>query len=431
MYRVIEKRSSMLLRVFSLLMISFFIIGCASFTQHGKLTKRATDAYNSNNYDSSVKFSTQALKIKPDYADAQIILVKSFPLSVRYNEERISSLDSRRDLESVDARVAEYKSLIGITNGVRDLPPLIDKESGKTITFAIKDYSEKFMSAKKDAAEAFYAEAKKKGEIGGVDNSKAAAKLIKRSQEYVPDYKDTNVLYEEYRALGIKRMAIFSFKNKSGHGDFGDIGEMVSDQITSKVMGDSSAVEFLSLVSKPELEKAMHLKSIDLGTDIKEYQAIEIAKELGLHEIIIGNITQINVSDPQTTSKTTNEKARVFVRYDKYTNDKGEEKKKAVYNDVYAKVKISSLHANAKIAGSYKVIDVKTSKLIQTKAMSGEYKYNHKWGEFTGDKRALSRDLTEKVNNEPGVAPSSGDRVNLAAKRLVSSLSDNIISYTK
>lgn len=419
----------------TLLIVSTFMVGCASlvtnFTQYGKDTKKAVSAYNNSNYALSVKLSTKALKIKPEYADAQAILVKSLPLFIRYSEERISSLDSKIDLNSVDLRVQEYKTLISITNGVRDLPLLTDKESGKKISLPVNDYSKKLMSAKKDAAEAFYSEANKKGEVGGIDNSKSAAKLIRRAQSYIPEYKNTNELYEKYRAAGIKRMAIFSFENKSGHTQFGNMGEMVSDQITSQIMGNSAAIEFLTLTSKSELEEITHSNNIDLGGGIKTYQAIEIGKKLGLHEIIIGNITQINISDPQKTEKNSLEKSNVIVRYEKYTNDEGKERRRAIRRDVSAKVKIFSLHANAKITGSYSILDVKTSKIIQTKAMSGEYNYNHKWGEFSGDERALSSDSLQKVKNDPGVSPSGGDRVNLAAKDLVSSLSSKIISYTR
>ncbi|VAX05769.1 hypothetical protein MNBD_GAMMA26-2614 [hydrothermal vent metagenome] len=94
-------------------------------------------------------------------------------------------------------------------------------------------------------------------------------------------------------------------------------------------------------------------------------------------------------------------------------------------------MKVSRMHANAKITGSYKIIDTKTGRLIKTDSMTGEHIYDHKWGSASGDERAISRRLLSIISNEPGVSPSGGDRVNFAAGDLVKSLANKIIAYTE
>jgi len=421
---------------FVFLIFTMFMTGCAAFTaaftEHGKLTKNANEAYQAGNYDEAVKHATKALRYKPGYGEAQKVLVNSFPVSIRNRESRIAELASRTDLKSVANHVKEYKALIRISNSVKNLPPLIDDKSKKPITFTFKDYTAQLKEAKNTAAETYYKYGHKMGKIGGIENSKFAAKAFKKSQTYIPQYKDTEELYEKFKLAGIKRIAIFSFINKSGQNKYGAIGELVSDQVTSTIMGTESAIEFLNILSRTELEQLMKNNGDLLNhTRFDHAQIVEIGKSLDLHEVIIGQITQINVSTPQSTVKDVNEKNNVVIRTEKYRNKKGKKRTRSIYDDVFAKVKIYQMVANAKITGSYKIIDIKSAALKKTDSFSGEYRYDHKWASYTGDERGLSDTSKALVKNDPGIAPSDGDRVNLAAKNLVSSMSDKIIAYTE
>ncbi len=420
---------------FVFLIFTMFMTGCAAitaaFTTHGKLTKSANEAYQAGNYDGAVKHATEALRYKPEYGDAQKVLVNSFPVSIRNRESRIAGLASRTDLKSVDNHVKEYKTLIRISNSVKNLPPLIDDKSKKPIKFTFKDYTGQLKEAKNTAAETYYKHGHKVGKIGGIENSKSAAKAFKKSQSYIPQYKDTEELYEKFKLAGIKRITIFSFINKSGENKYGAIGELVSDQVTSTIMGTESAIEFLNILSRPELEQSMKNNGSNYGDLVDHAQIVKIGKFLDLHEVIIGQITQINVSTPQSTVKDVNEKNNVVIRTEKYRNKKGKKRTRSIYDDVFAKVKIYQMVANAKITGSYKVIDIKSAKLKKADSFSGEYRYDHKWASYTGDERGLSDMSKVLIKNDPGIAPSDGDRVNLAAKNLVRSMSDKIIAYTE
>ncbi len=417
--------------LFFVFLVSALMSGCSLFTKYGKLTNSAEKAYQSGNYDLAVRDSSSALKIKPDYEEAQVILVNSFPISIRNHEERAKELGSKTDLDSVGPRVDEYRTLIGLNNMVRNLSALIDEKTGMRIEFQLTDYSEQFVAAKQDAAEAYYNNGHSLGGKGGLDNSKLAAKSFKKSQSFVAGYKDSATLYEKYRQAAIKRIAILSFENKSGNSNHGAIGDLVSDQIISKIMGTPSAIEFLKIISRSELEQAMLDQNVNSSGSMKKTDVIKVGKALGLHEIIIGQITQVNLSKPQTTVQTIKEKANVVVGKEKYINDEGKERKRNVYRDVRANVKVSRMYANAKIAGSYKIIDTKTGRLIKTDSMTGEHIYDHKWGSASGDERAISRKLLGIISNEPGISPSAGDRVNSAAGDLVRSLANKIIAYTE
>jgi len=416
---------------YALFVMGIFMAGCSLFTKHGKLTKLATEAFQKSDYDAAVKYATQALRIKPEYEDAQKVLVNSFPISIRDREKTIAGLGERTDLDSIELRVNEYKILIDISNSVKNLPPLLDDDTKQTITFNFKNYSESFTQSKQVAAEAFYKSGVKLGAAGGINNSKSAAKAFKKSQYYIPQYKDTVALYEKFRLAGIKRIAILSFINKSGQNQYGAIGELVSDQITSTIMGTPEAMEFLNIISRSELEQSLQSNQISFSGTLNDSQVAKIGESLGLDEIIVGQITQINTSSPQQTVKEVNEKRNVIVGEEDYINKKGEKASRSVYGNVHARVKVTRMNANAKITGSYKIINVKTAQLIKTGSFSEAYDYNHKWASYTGDERALSSRSNVMIKNEPGIAPSNGDRVNLAAKQLVSSMSNKIIAYTK
>ena len=400
-------------------------------SQQGKLAKTAQKAFEAGNYDQAVRSAAGALRIEPGMEKAQLALNNAFKPAIRRHEDMIRQLAGRKDLTALDQIVVELETLIELNTLVRDLPPLINKDSQQNVKPLVRDYTSELNRARSNAAGGHYAEGKRLAGMGGLDNHKAAAKEMKKTLGYLPDYRDANELYNRYRRSGMKRIAIVPFYNKSGENNYGAVGEMVSDQIIAKILNDSYATEFLELISRGEMERVMNEQKLGQSGLVDESSAVELGKFLGAHEILVGQITQIIASRPETVVKTEEAKKNVVIRTEKYRDDDGKEKKRDIRADVTARVKKHKLLANARIVGSFKIIDIETTRLKQTDTFTGESDFSHEWATFTGDERALSHSVKKLVEQERRAAPSRAERVNEAATHLAESLAHKIKAYTK
>jgi hypothetical protein len=411
--------------IFFIFLMSYLMSGCSIFTEYGQLTNSAEKSYQSGDYDNAVRYSSRALKLKPDYTEAQVILVESWPFAIGKHDKQVKELGIKKDLNSVRFRVEEYRTLIELNTMVKNLPPLINEATNQKIELKTTDYSEKFTAAEQVAADAYYNSANKIGLEGGIKNSRQAAKWfaeIKTFDSFEGGYKDSEALYEKYRQAGTKRIAILAFENKSGKSDFGPIGESLSELIIKKVMDTPGALEFLEIISVDEVNH-----DINSSGTVKKTDILKLGKELRLHEIITGQITQVSV-----VNDLTKDEERVLKK--EIEENIGEEGKQINQTrEISAVVLVSTIDERASIAGSYKIIDAKTAKLIETLSTTGKHIYYHQWGRILGDgdERAISEELKEIIRNTYGKIESNEIIINKAIDKLAKSLASEIIVYTK
>lgn len=466
-------------RFFSVFVIGvvFLIAGCAGFSQYGKLEESARSYSVRGDYDNAVFQVAISLKLKPDYDKSQELIVDVFPRAVEEHLGKIKAAKSGGAKFKWDTVVAEYEALIKINQAVKSLPVLRDEGTKQPIHFDIQDYTQDLVEPKNNAAEDHYQEGKrlfgKEGTANrdqaakefssankyvpgykdaitlaadgyyreglllaksdDVDTQKKAAKSFKTAQEYVPGYKDAAELYEKARKAGVKRIAIISFENKSGKGGYGAIADAIVDGTVSNVMGDSSATEFLEIVSRDQLEQVMQEQKLGLTGFVDAGTATQLGKILGVKEIVTGKITQITAPGEKTTKKTIRLKEAVCVRAD----GNGKCIQSA---EVYADVTEYNRTAVATITGSYSVIDVKTAAIKKQANMEGKSAFSAVWATYTGDERALGRpgffrdskaDVRDLIRTSEQNAPDEEEMVNSARADFVAKLSQSFKSYTR
>jgi hypothetical protein len=406
--------------IFFIFLMSYLMSGCSIFTEYGQLTNSAEKSYQSLDYDNAVRYSSRALKLKPDYTEAQVILVESWPFAIGKHDKQVKELGIKKDLNSVRFRVEEYRTLIELNTMVKNLPPLINEATNQKIELKTTDYSEKFTAAEQVAADAYYNSANKIGLEGGIKNSRQAAKWfaeIKTFESFKGGYKDSEALYEKYRQAGTKRIAILAFENKSGKSDFGPIGESLSELIIKKVMDTPDALEFLKIISVDDTNSSGTVKKTDI---------LKLGKELRLHEIITGQITQVSV-----VNDLTKDEERVLKK--EIEENIGEEGKQTNQTrEISAVVLVSTINESASIKGSYKIRDAKTAEILDEGSKTGKHIYYHQWGRIDGgDERAISEELKEIIRNTDGKIESNEIIINKAIDKLAKSLASEIIVYTE
>jgi len=412
-----------------LFVLVFF--GSSIYAQsHRELTKDAEKAYESQRFDEAVFLSINALMKEPTFSKVIEVLQLALPAAIRTNEGKIAQLKEStasfsgdNTVEDCQEIVQRYNTLIKINDNLLNLP-VIQPKKGGPVKFETKSYNSELreakdalMANKELAAEQHYQSGLDLLKISDIEKSKAAAKEFKKALSFVPDYKDASSMYEQARKLGIKRIAIIPFENKSGKNQYGAIGEMMTDQIITDLIQNKTAMEFVEIISRDQLQQVMQEQNLGSSGIISENSAIELGKVLGVNELLIGQITQITSSETSTTSKVYKNENTIYSKQGNY--------------QVYAEVTEYQKGASASINGSYKIIDVKTAKMITGDSFKKDYSFLSHWGTFRGDEQALSyssRNLCSQREENP---PIDEERVNIVASKLGASLVETIIRYVK
>ncbi len=420
------------LNIFGILVLVISVFSCTYFSEHAKLERSARESYSRADYDAAVFMLARSLQINQDYEKSQTLMADAFLMANRVHKNNISELESSSNDFRFDGISREYQSLVSLHDAVKNLPPVRHPKTGGLLELEIIDYSDKLASAKQKAAESHYAAGAALAVSLDLSQQKAAAKQFKKALSFVPGYKDSESRYESTRKAGVKRIAVFPFEDLSGENKkYGAIEELVVDQMVSSVMKDPSATEFLELISRDQLDRVIAEQKLGLSGMVNDETAMEVGALLGVHEILTGKITQIIYTRVQTINKEYKEEKRVVVKTEKYKDKEGKTKTRNVYADVEAKVKHYTRTTKAVIKGSYKIVDVRTSKLIKSETFEGKSDFSAEWAVIRGDSRALKSRTARLARKGEVLAPVGGEMVSRAATDLANSLSNSLKIYAR
>jgi TolB-like protein len=412
-------------------LVTSLFSGSVTYTQsHRALTKDSEKAYETQKFDDAVFLAINALMKEPTFERAIEALQLALPAAIRTNESKIAQLKESSARFSGDFTVEEcqeivnrYSTLIKMNESLLNLPPIKTKKGGP-VTFETKNYNADLRQAKDElsknqemAAEQHYQSGLNLLKINDIEKSKLAAKEFKKAISFVPAYKDASSMYEQARKLGIKRIAIIPFENKSGKDQYGAISEMMTDQIITDLLKDQTAMEFVEIISRDQLQQVIQEQNLGSSGIISENSAVQVGKVLGVNELIVGQITQITSTETPVTSKVYQNERKIYSKQGDYM--------------VYAQVTEYRKDASASISGSYKIIDAKTAKIIKGDSFKEDYSFLSQWALYSGNKDALNTDSYRLCSQQEQNPPIDEERVNIVARKLATSLVETIIRYVK
>lgn len=418
-----------------LIFILLCLISCAG--KHGKLMESALASYRADDYEAALREAVMALKHKPDYEDAQNFAPTFFDAAVRNRQDRIRALTSSPRRFKWDGIVAEYEALIEINALVRSLPPLRHEKTLERITFNTKDYTHQLNEAIEKAAEAHYQEGIQiANSSDDAETQKRAAKEFKKADTFVPGYKDARTRYQQTRSAGVKRIAILTFEDKSGKGyAYGAIAETITDNIVSSVLNDPVATEFLTIVSRDRLEQVLVEQDLSRTRWFDQETTASIGNVLGVHEIVVGQITQIIYIPPQIEETRFNRQVWVEKRTgtETYVDKKGKTRKRAKYSEVRISARFVhyQLLSSVSIIGSYKILDAQTAELKKADNFTTTHGFKAEWGRFTGDEAALNHSDLALVSRGEARPPVEEVMVLEAANELSKKLAEALKVYVQ
>ncbi|AMC11377.1 hypothetical protein Lupro_08940 [Lutibacter profundi] len=406
---------------------------------------RAKKAYSRGNYVEASFESIKALRIKPKKKKPQEILSFSYELAQEYLTESIEDLKSMSTNFTGDITVSQRKRIVKLYEILKKLDKKsyeitkIIKKSKFNISFDRIDVSEEYTEAKrsliegkKEAAEMHYVKGLDLMKNNDRESFKKAAKRFKKAEKYIPNYKQCLNLYQEARKNGTTRIAIFAFDNKSGTRNFGAIGESVSDKLSAQLFNNKEAMEFTEIVSRDELGKLIAEHQLNMSSDINQSTVSEYGKLLGVHIIVTGKITQVSSEhqrvihdNPYTVQK------EVIVGTESYVNSKGKTKSRSVYGIASANIYESSKSSKAILSGSFKVLDVKTGRVLSQDQFNETYNWLNKWVSFKGDERAINKRNFSNFDRNELNPPTNFEMGNFLVVKLTDKMSKTITNLLK
>jgi len=416
----------------SVILFLFMFTSCTYFSEYAKLERSARAAYARADYDTAVMLLTQSLQLEQGYDKSQFLMADAFLMANKVHLKNIAQLESSTNDFKYDGVSREYRRLMELHEAVSALPPIRHPKTGVRLEFEIIDYTQKLMDSNQKAAEAHYLAGEKLAASPGLEEQKSAAKQFKKALSFVPDYKDAEERYSRSRKAGVKRIAVFPFEDLSGKNRaYGAIEELVVDEMVASVMRDPASTEFLELISRDQLDRVLEEQKLGLSGLVSDQTAVEVGAILGVHEILTGKITQIIYSPVRTVDRDFKETKKIVIKTEKYQDSEGKTKTRNVYGTVEAWVKQYTRTTKAEIKGSYKIVDVKTSKVLVSESFNGSSDFSTKWAEVRGDTRALKASTARLARTEEVIAPVATEMVSRAASDLANSLSNSLKIYAR
>ncbi len=216
---------------------------------------------------------------------------------------------------------------------------------------------------------------------------------------------------------------------------YGALSETITDQIVDSVINDPSATEFLELVSRDQLERVMQEQQLGLTGIIDQQTAARLGGLLGVHEMVIGKITQI-IYVPERTRQTTVPQEtiiRVKSGTERYTDKNGKIKKRPKYRDknISAQVTHYTKESSASIIGSYQIIDVQTAVIRDSARFNEKSEFKTEWGKFTGNQKALGQYYLRLCSVDEQFAPTEQELVLEATNKLSRQLAKKFKAYAR
>ena len=348
-------------------------------------------------YDRAIERSTDRLMKRPNDEKELRVLKEAFELANMFDRERIEFLEMEGREESWIEIYLLYEQLNDRQNRVRRLPTQIRNQ------FEFFNYNEQIIESKASAADVSYRRGIEFLEQGGRDNARRAFTEFERAHSIYPGYEDV-LQYRDIAEREGRTHALFVVENNSG---------MVIPEF------------FDAEIRKVTLS--------NLNTRWIHFDTWE-NRNLDYDYFLVLNLTQIAFS-PESINNNTHSVSQEIqdgMRYE--LDENGNVRKDSLGNDirvpnmvtVSAQITETVQRKAALVAGSLDFYDTETDQLIRTDNLSVEAIFEHKFAQYSGDRRALSSELQQMVRGEQVPFPSN-EAMMMDATQLLKDKSKSIV----
>ena len=351
-------------KIIPFILITVFILGgCGSSKK--QLQK--------GNYDAAINKAVIQLRKDPNDAKQIAILQQSYKVANDLNNERIRFLKMEGKADSWDEVYQIYNTLNSRQTLVRTVTPL--NKNGESVDFPYVDYMPEMISAKRKAADFYYAHGNELLKNKMKDSYRQAYYEFIRAKEYVGDYEGIDNKIQEAQYMGMSRVFV-SLQN-------------------------SSLIKFPEDFEQDLLE----LDLPSLNSEWVEYYTKDLDTKVQYDYYVNVNIKTIVVSPDRTIERDSVVKKEVEDGFEYILDKKGNVEKDSLGNDK-KKTKFKPLQCAlvetiqskaCRIDGTIEVIQANPNKLLKKDPIGAESGFENISSRALGDKQALSKEQLERT----------------------------------
>ena len=330
------------------------------------------------NYDAVINKAVKKLIKDPDSEDDARILDKAYKLANDRDLERVKYLKLENNPNNYDEVFARYESLKARQARVRTVLPL--NLDGMSLNYSFVDYDAEIVSAKRKAAEYFYANGKKLLQNPDKISHREAYYQLIRAQQYSGDsYPDLNELIIRARYQGISRV-------------------LVQVENSARI-----------LISPDFQDELLTFNSQELNSEWVEFHLRHLNEDIDYDYMAVIHIIDIVVSPEDTRNLDKIYKKDVENGFDYAKDARGNVMKDTAGNDIkiirYKTLQCSLVETTQKksvsIRGEVEIIELEPiRKLLVKEPIGAENVFTHSSARAIGDEGALDAEALEKIKRQ-------------------------------
>lgn len=336
-----------------LLLISFLLLSC---TSSKKMLERGQ-------YDRAIERSTEKLIKKPSNSKELTVLEEAYELANMFDQERIDFLELEGREESWVEIYQLYEQMNWRQNRVRRLPAQLRNR------FTFYNYDQEIIESKSAAAEISYKRGLEYMEMDDKMSARQAFYEFETAAQIYPGYENVDQNMEQALLRGAN-YALFIIENNSG-------------------------------MILPEYFDS-ELKKVSLRDQSSRWVVFDTYENenIDYNYFVTLNITDINFSPERIEQKTFTESNEIEdgLRYE--LDENGNVRKDSLGNDIQvpnlvtvtAEVTENIQSKSAFVAGSLDFYELESDQLIRTDNIAVEAVFRHQFGNYTGNREALSEE---------------------------------------
>jgi hypothetical protein len=322
--------------------------------------------------DKALSDAVKKLSRSPSDQDAKEALPILYSSLVKTHKSRIKSYENSNDISRWDKIIKEYNYLQDAYNSIINSTPAF-----KLIT--PENFSTQLLEAKQNAAADYYQLADTYLDKKGRANAKSAYNYFKKTERYVPGYKDVNVKLNTAYENAVIDVVINPVQDDSYfyNSGWGSSGYNYSNEYFQRTLVRDLDYNNGGINSRYAARFFTDWEA--RRSDVKPDWIVDL------------RLRNINLPMPSTYTYRRNRSAQV----QNGTDTSG----KPIYKTVTAIVNVTRQSFTATASMDVYIKDLETQRMVSSRNFREDYRWQDEIGSYSGDSRALTNEDWQLVNN--------------------------------
>lgn len=329
--------------------------------------------------------------------------IKALPIVYQAAEQRhIGRINTYRSYKEL----SRWDKIADAYNELQKMHDAITNSAAASALLTPVNYQQEIYDVKEAAAEDYYIQANILLDNGNREDTKLAYNYFKKSDKWIPGYKDTKVLIEEAYNNAIINVVINPIQDNSFffNTGWGNTGYNYSNEYFQQNLVRDLGGQYASRYPA------------------RFYTEWEARRDNVQPDWVV-DLTLRNMDIPRPS--TYNYSRNVSKRIETGKDTSG----KTTYQTVYATVNITRQSFTARGEMEVRITDVGTRRNITYNTYQNDYNWQEEYATYTGDSRALSSNDWDVINNKNYNEPRREDILNELYRNIYPQVK-NKISYS-